>query len=57
MSLRKVLVLGGGIAGLSAAAALTRALATIDAAQACVDAGMPADHFTVRASIALAESY
>jgi naringenin degradation protein FdeE len=78
MSIQKVLVVGGGISGLSAAAALGRrgihvelveirpklgdlggvglsimgnaskALATIDAAQACVEAGMPADHFTVR---------
>jgi len=74
----RVLVVGGGISGLTAAAALgrcgmqvdlveirpklgdlggvglsimgnaTKALATIDAAQACVDAGMPADTFTAR---------
>lgn len=78
MSVRNALVIGGGISGLTAAAALARrgiavevveikdklgdlggiglsimgnaskALATIGAAEACVDAGMPADNFTVR---------
>ena len=79
MSVQKALVIGGGISGLTAGAALARrgidvhlveikdklgdeggiglsimgnaskALATIGAAQACVEAGMPADEFTVRA--------
>jgi 2-polyprenyl-6-methoxyphenol hydroxylase-like FAD-dependent oxidoreductase len=78
MRTARVLVVGGGISGLTAGAALgrcgmqvdlveirpklgdlggvglsvmgnaTKALATIDAAQACVDAGMPADTFTAR---------
>lgn len=78
MMVRKILVVGGGISGLTAAAVLTRrgfethvveikdalgdqggiglsimgnaskALATIGIAQACVDAGMPAEDFTVR---------
>src|SRR5882724_6450215 len=79
MSVHKALVIGGGISGLTAGAALARrgigvdlveindklgdeggiglsimgnaskALATIGAAQACVEAGMAADEFTVRA--------
>lgn len=79
MSARKILVIGGGISGLTASMAFTRkgfdvdiveikdrlgdeggiglsimgnaskALATLGVAQACVDAGMPADNFTVRA--------
>ena len=79
MSVQKALVIGGGISGLVAGAAMARrgidvdlveikdklgdeggiglsimgnaskALATIGAAQACVEAGMPADEFTVRA--------
>lgn len=78
MSVSNALVIGGGISGLSAAAALaqrdvhvtlleakdklgdlggvglslmgnaTKALALIGVAARCVEAGMPADHFTVR---------
>jgi 2-polyprenyl-6-methoxyphenol hydroxylase-like FAD-dependent oxidoreductase len=79
MTVRNALIIGGGISGLTAGAALARrgidvdlveikeklgdeggiglsimgnaskALATIGAAQACVEAGMPAEGFTVRA--------